>query len=180
MKIKEVLNETVKTIIKEPFLILGASFIAVALSSITLGILGPVMWVGMGVIFLKIQRGEKPGFEDLFKHLNKILFLVVLNIIIFVAAAIGLVFILIPAFLIMAVWMYASFYLAYEDRDIIESLRLSAGTVVKNDLVAHVLIVLALIVINLLGACLAYVGTILTYPLACGFIVYMYDSLKQE
>ncbi len=180
MNITGPVNRTINACKKEPLFLLGASVLALFLSSITFLILFPVMWAGLGSVFIKIDRGEKPDIKGLFTYIDKTLFLAVLGIIILAGWAAGLIVLIIPMFIIMALWVYAVFYLAYDDMAITGALSASASAALKNDFLAHIGAVIVLNLLNVFGAQLAGIGVLITFPLTCGFLVFMYDETREN
>jgi len=183
MDIDRALKETINAIKKEPATILGASLAAIVLSALTFGLLAPFLFTGMGLIFLKIQRNEEVSLnktgESLFFYRAEILLLLAQGLIIFFTALLGMILI-VPGLFVMTVWMYAPFYLAYSGKGIRESLSLSYRAVMKNGFIAHFVIMLCLILVNLVGIKLFFVGAVVTVPLATGFLVYLFESIKDK
>jgi len=152
----------------------AASFLICVLS---LGLMAPVVFTGMAIIFLKLGRGEPAGFADLFLHMDKTLQLFALSLVIILAACAGIIFVFLPV-LILAIWMYALFYMAYEDKGVGESLSLSANAAVQNGFLGHLIAALVLFIFNAAGAAFFLVGLIVTFPLTAGFVGFCYEELK--
>ncbi len=183
MEINKAIKETITAIKREPATIFGASLVAIILSVLTLGLLIPFLFTGLGLIFLKIQRNEKVSvnktFESLFFYRTEILLLSAQGLIIFFTALLGMILI-VPGLFVMTVWIYAPFYLAYSGKGVGESLRLSYNVVMKNGFTAHFTIMLCLILVNLIGVKLFFVGEVITVPFTAGFLVYLYDMIKDK
>ena len=162
---------------KYPWIFILSSLAALALSCATLGILAPVMWLGMGDMFLKADRGEKPSAEDLFNHLNKTLMLDILGIVIGLSIMIGGILLLIPGLIVAALWIYAPYYMAGRETGIIESLKLSSTAANKNGIFAHITIAVTLGLILSLGFN-TVIGALAAYPLCAGFTAFLFEEIK--
>ncbi len=95
----------------------------------------------------------------------KFLNLFILALITGILIAIGLILLIIQGLVILTLFIYSPFYLAYEEKGIIESMKLSYKTVMNNNLLAHVLLVIVLLAVNFIVVSLGFIGTIITYPL---------------
>lgn len=181
MDIDKAIKQAIAAIKKEPLTIFGASLAAIVLSALTAGLLMPFLFTGMGLIFLKIQRNEEVSLnklgESLFFYSGKIMLLLAQGLIIFFTALLGMILI-VPGLFVMTVWIYAPFYLAYSGKGIGESLRLSYRVVMKSGFAAHFVIMLCLVLVNLIGVKLFFIGAMITVPLTMGFLVYLFDTIK--
>ncbi len=179
MEIKAVVDEFVEVVKKDAVTILICSLIGIVVTGISLGILGYVAMTGVGLVFLKLKRDEKPDYKDVFAYINKFLYLFLLALITGILTAIGLILLVIPGLIIITLFVYSPFYLAYEEKGIIESMKLSYKTVINNNLLAHFLLVIILLAINFIVVSLGFIGTIITYPLFVGIIVLLFEKIKQ-
>jgi hypothetical protein len=161
---------------KYPGLILRASVISFILSILSLGILLPALSAGMGRIFLKLGEGKAASAGDLFVYTNKTLQFFVLSLIIFLAASAAVIFIFLPV-VVIAFWMYAVFFMAYENSGMRGSLSLSARAAVKNGLFSHIMAALVLCILNSAGILMFGLGLIFTFPLTIGFLVFSFEDV---
>lgn len=178
MDIKSVVDELVEVVKKDFVTILVCSLISVILSGISLGLLTFVFYTGMGLVFLKLKNNEKVDYKDLFTYINKFLYFIILSVIMGILIGLGLILLVIPGILLATLFIYAPFYLAYEDRGIIESLKLSYKTVLENNFVTHIIIFIILGIVNLIGANIFFIGLIVTYPVLVGFWVLFFNKIK--
>lgn len=162
---------------KYPWIFIISSLAALALSCATLGILAPVMWLGMGEMFLKADKGEKPSAEELFNQLDKTLMLDILGIIIGLSVMIGGILLLIPGLIVAALWIYAPYFMAYRETGILESLKLSSAAAGKNGIFIHITIAVTLGLIMSLGFN-TIIGALAAYPLCAGFTAFLFDEIK--
>jgi hypothetical protein len=151
------------------------SAIATLASILTLGLLSPVMFAGMGAVFRKFSANEKPGYSDLFGNMNKTLQLFVLSLVIALAAAAGIVFIFLPI-VILAFFMYAPLIMAGTDSGIRGSLAKSFRLVSGSGIFGHITASLVLCVLNAAGLALFGAGLIVTFPLTAGFVWFCYEE----
>lgn len=163
---------------KYPWDFILSSLVAILLSCATLGILAPVMWLGMGDMFLRANEGEKPSVEDLFNHLNKTLMLDILSLIISLSIIIGGILLLIPGLLAAAFWLYAPYYMARKESGIMESLKLSSSAVNKHGLFAHVAIAVSLGLVLSIGFN-TIIGAFVAYPLCAGFTAFLFSEVRE-
>jgi hypothetical protein len=177
MQIKEKFKAVWQAMKDAPLLVFGSAAIAGLLSALTLTVLGLTMWTGLAYVMKKAGKDEKKDFNLLFKFMGKMPYLFALGVLMSAASFLGLLFLIIPGIFIMALFIYAPFYLAFEDKGIIESLRLSSTTAIEHNLMLHVVFVLVLWLINLIGMQL-FIGWIITLPLSVGFMILMFEEVK--
>ena len=178
MNLKEVVDELVEIVKKDYVLIFVCSLIALALSTFTIGLFYGVAFCGMGYVFLKLKNNEAVDFKDVFTYINKFLPLFLQGLIIGLAVGLGLILLVIPGLLVATLFIYAPFYLAYENKGVIESIKLSYKTVIKNNFLTHILIFSTLLALNFFGMALKMIGLLLTYPIFVGFLVLLYERIK--
>lgn len=158
-------------------LILKLSAVSFLICGVSLGLMAPVLFSGLGIVFLKLRRGEAAGFADLFTHVDNTLQLFFLGLTITVIAALGVIFIFLPV-LIIGIWMYALFFMAYEGNKTGESLAKSVNAVVQNGFLGHLMASLVICFLNAAGAAFFVVGLVVTVPLTAGFLAFCYEDLK--
>ncbi len=178
MDIKAVVDEFVEVVKKDAVTILICSLIAIVVTGITFGILHGVAFTGLGLIFLKLKKDEKPDYKDVFAYIKKFLNLFILTLITGILTAIGLILLIIPGLIILTLFIYSPFYLAYEEKGIIESMKLSYKTVINNNLLIHSLLIIILVAINAAVAGMGFIGTIITYPILVGILVLLFEKIK--
>lgn len=178
MNLKEVVDELVEIVKKDYVLIFICSLITIALSTFTIGLFYGVAFCGMGYVFLKLKNKEVTDFKDVFAYINKFLPLFLQGLMIGLTVGFGLILLVIPGLLVATLFIYAPFYLAYENKGIIESLKLSYRTVIQNNFLTHILIFSTLMALNFFGMALKMIGLLLTYPIFVGFLALLYDRIK--
>lgn len=178
MNIQRSAGRTFVVFFKYPWQFILYSLAAMLLSAVTLGILAPAMWLGMGGMFLRAADGVKPSAEGLLKYIDKTLTLALLGFIAGISIMTGLILLLIPGFILAALWFYAPYYMADSGTGIMESLKLSAFTVNKNSLFGHVALVVSLALILAVGFN-TVVLSLAAYPLCAGFSAFLFKSVKE-
>lgn len=178
MNIQATAAKTFVIFFKDPWKFILGTLIALLLSCATLGILAPVMWIGMGEMFRKVRDGGTASFDELFIHLDKAIMLAVMGFIMAVCVALGMVVLIVPGVIIAAFWIYASYYMAYKGTGIMDSFKMSAFTVNKNVLLNHVLMIVCIWLIMAVGGQII-VGIFLAYPLCAGFMSLIFEEVKE-
>jgi hypothetical protein len=113
MQIKEKFRSVWQAMKDAPLLVFGSAAIAGLLSALTLTVLGLTMWTGLAYVMKKAGKDEKKDFNLLFKFMKKMPYLFALGVLMFAASFLGLLFLIIPGIFIMALFIYAPFYLAF-------------------------------------------------------------------
>jgi uncharacterized membrane protein len=178
MKIEENVSGSFACFFKDPWIFILAGLIGMALSVVTLGILAPVMALGIAEMFYKTRDGSKAVIDDLFTHMGRTLDLAIQGFLIGVCVLLGCIMLIIPGLLLMALWIYAPYYLVYKNMGIIDSLKASTAAVKKNGLMMHVVIILVTLLVNAIGIQIV-IGVLLTYPLVMGFIGFLFSETSE-
>jgi hypothetical protein len=177
MKIREHSANTMVYFFKDPWTFILAGFIGIVLSVVTLGILGPVMMLGLTEMFYKTRGGKKAVIDDLFIHMDKTLDLAILMFLVFLGVFFGCILLIIPGLILAALWMYAPYYMAFRNMGILDSLKASAFTVNKNGLMTGIVIMLVTTLINAIGG-QVILGIFITFPLVCGFFGFLFEEVS--
>lgn len=179
MKIQENAARTFVVFFKDPWTFIIGTFIALLLSCVTLGILAPVMWLGMGEMFRKTRNGIKASYDDLFIYMDKAIMLAIMCFIMGVGVALGTVLLVIPGVILAALWIYSAYYMAYKGAGIMESFKMSAFIVNKNSLMNHIFMAVGIWLIMAVGGQIV-VGIFAAYPLCAGFMSFMFEEISEE
>ena len=177
MNYEKAVNKAVD-VYKENWVIFAVSTLVVfALGMLTLGLLfGPLM-AGLASMFLKAKEGKKPVFNDLFRYNSKFIGMAIMGLLIGILVCLGLALLILPGLLLMTLWMYSIYAMAFGDKGIIDSMRSSWNMVIKNSIWQHLVILLAIGILNSIGGAIV-VGTLITLPLTLGFLAMMYEGNK--
>jgi hypothetical protein len=162
------------------FIILGLIYaVIIAVTSGT--VIGELFFIGplsvgfFYVIFEKI-RGKDINIGDITKGFSFFIAAVLSNILIMLFIAVGLVFCIIPGFIILALYVFAPAFIVEQNLDFWQAMEASRK-VVMNHLLEMTLFVLILGVINFAGALLCGIGLLFTTPLSFAAIAVAYDDL---
>lgn len=169
-------GKTISVFSNNAWLIIKMSAVFVLMSVISLSLLAPSMFAGLGGAFLKIHKGEKARISDLFTHVSKTFRLFTAALVVLLVSAATIVFIFMPV-AVLALWMYVVFIMAEGEKGLGEALSLSARAVVEKDFLGHLIAALVLCIINATGIALAGIGLIITIPLTAGFIAFCYEEI---
>ncbi len=178
MKIQEKVANSFVYFFKEPWTFILAGLVAGLLTVVTIGILGPVMLLGLTEMFYKMRDGVKPTLDDLFIHMDKTLMLAIQGLVMGIAIGLGIVLLIIPGLILAALWMYAPYYMGFKGMGLTESLKASIHTVNKNGLMNHIFIMLVMALVMGIGAQIV-IGTLFTFPLTAAFLGFLFEEVKE-
>ena len=177
MSYEKIVTKAVAVFSKDWVIYAVSTLIVFALGILTLGLLFGPMMAGLGAMFLKAKKGKKPLFNDLFKFNGKFIGMAVMGLLICLLVCIGCVFLVLPGLLLATLWMYSMFAMAYDNKGIIASMKKSWAIVSKKGLWQHLVILIAIGILNSLGGALV-VGTLITLPVTTGFLAMLYEENK--
>ena len=191
---------TIVNAFKDSAMIYFKNFILVFISGIVALLLSPLVApvIGFQMIFVRIKRGERASFKDLFLpfrnfpslfcsmiwfYLITVLlttpsyFLSYLRI--FLPSQILLIVCLMALLYLFALWMFTQLLIFDKDTSIETATKLSWERVTRNNSGMHVLLLIAGILVSGVGAFLYGYGIVLTLPLGLGAIACAYaDETK--
>ena len=161
-----------------------AFIILTIINSVAFSLLtGPVM-CGMMYMTLKKLRGEKIDLSDAFRGFDNFGYTFVAGIIYVVVVAVGAMFLIIPAFILGALFIYIFPFLVDKNMRFEEAFRASID-LVKNKLLEHTLFFFVVSVISISGVILCGIGVLFTQPLfylafAVAYYKLVYPAEKEE
>jgi hypothetical protein len=176
MNYEKLVKKSVDFYLKNWVILAVSTLVALALGCLTLGLLLGPLFAGLGAMFIK-PKAKKPVFDDLFKFNGKFLAMAVMGLLIIILVSIGCVFLLLPGLLLATLWMYAFYAMAFDDKGIIDSMKTSWKIVMKKGLWQHLVILVALGILNSVGAAIV-IGIFVTFPLTAGFLAMLYEENK--
>ncbi len=177
--VEATLNQSLKNVV--PLIIL--TFVFVGLSTISLGILAPVMYAGYTASLLDmIRTGKEPGPKDVFSRMNLFLPLTLFAVALFVVVAIGFLILFLPGLIML---ILAAFYLIYmiplmvdNDLGVVDAIKQSIALVRQTDLFDHIIIIVIYSVVQALGGS-TLLGMVITMPLSTIFLLLTYDHVTR-
>lgn len=178
--VESALSQSMKNIV--PLIILTLVF--VGLSTISLGILAPVMSAGYTASLLDmIRTGKEPSPKDVFSKINLFLPLTLFAVTLLVAVAIGFLFLFLPGLILLAV---VTFYMIYmiplmvdKNLGVVDAIKQSIALVRQADLFDHIVIIVIYSIVQALGGS-TLVGMIITMPLSTIFLLLAYDHVTES
>ncbi len=160
-----------------PLLLLTVVYALVA--GLSFGLLAPVTTAGYTQSLLMLLRdGRSPQVKDLFSEMSLFLPLTCFFALAIIAAMIGFTFLVIPGFLVIAIFAFAALYLVPlmtdERLNVYEAMQKSWDMAVLDPLSDHLIVVVVFIVITSLGGTVPF-GFLITQPFATIFILGAYQ-----
>ena len=156
------------------------TLVMIAISTLTLGILAPVMMAGYTQSLLQMMRGgREPKVQDLFTHMNLFLPLLGFGIAVFLATTIGFMLLLLPGIIVLAAVTFCCIYMIPLMTDnglsMVEAVKESYAMARRGALVDHVVVVILFVAINIVGGTV-FIGVLFTQPLATLFLLSTYEE----
>ncbi len=147
---------------------------------LSFGILVPVTLAGYSQSLLRMMReGRTPSIKDLFSELSLFLPLTGFSILVTLAIVIGLIFVVLPGFVIAFLVTFACLYLLplMTDRRLLlpEAVKTSYGMGVDSGFGFHLVTVAIYLGILAIGSSF-FVGALFTQPLATLFMLSIYNE----
>ncbi|MFO7716353.1 hypothetical protein [Desulfosarcina sp.] len=156
------------------------TLVMVAVSTLTLGILAPVITAGYTQSLLQLIRsGREPKVQDLFAHMNLFLPLLGFGVAVFVASAIGFMLLFLPGIIIVLAIAFCCIYMLPLMTDkhmgIVDAVKESYAMGRRGDLIDHVVVVIIFMAITMIGGSV-FIGVLFTQPLATLFLLSTYQE----
>lgn len=156
------------------------TLVMVAVSSITLGIMAPVVMAGYTQSLLRLVRnGREPRVQDLFSHMNLFLPLLGFGFAVFLAASIGFTLLFIPGIVVIVAVSFCCIYMLPLMTDkglgLMDAIKESYAMARNGELIDHVVVVIITLAISLIGGTV-FIGVLFTQPLATLFLLSTYEE----
>ncbi len=156
------------------------TLVMIAISTLTLGILAPVLMAGYTQSLLQLmRRGREPRVQDLFSHMNLFLPLLGFGIAVLLATAIGFTLLFLPGIVVLAAVAFCCIYMIPLMTDsglgLVEAVKESYAMARRGALVDHVVVVILFAAINMIGGTV-FIGVLFTQPLAILFLLSTYEE----
>ena len=156
------------------------TLVMIAISTLTLGILAPVLMAGYTQTLLQLMRsGREPRVQDLFTHMNLFLPLLGFGIAVFLATAIGFMLLFLPGIVVLAAVAFCCIYMIPLMTDnglgLVEAVKESYAMARRGALVDHVVVVILFTAISMIGGTV-FIGVLFTQPLAILFLLSTYEE----
>lgn len=156
------------------------TLVFVGISTLTLGILAPVVLAGYTQsLLLLVRNGREPKMQDLFTHMKLFLPLLGFGVAVFVVSSIGFMMFFIPGLIVVVAVTFCCIYMIplMTDRNlgIMDAIKESYAMARKGQLVDHVVIVIIYLAITTIGGSV-FIGVLFTQPLATLFLLSTYEE----
>jgi hypothetical protein len=178
MEYEKNVKDAVEVFGREWIIFVISTLVVGALGCLTLGLLMGPLVAGLGAMFLKAKKGEKPVFNDLFQFNGKFIGMAVMGLLVGLGVMLGTILLILPGLLLATMWMYSLYAMAYDGKGISESMKASWEMVKKAGVWQQLVVLLAIGLFNSIGAAFFGIGTLVTLPLSIGFLAISYGQLK--
>lgn len=155
-------------------ILIGANYLTLGIAGIVLG--GPLM-LGYYSCVLKIIRREPVEFGNLFDGFKQFLPAFLAALIMSVFIGIGTLLCILPGLFLTICYMLTYFYLYDKNLDFWPAMEASRTTAMAN-LGQFILLFLAIIVLNLIGALACGVGLLITAPMSAIVLGLAYERVE--
>ncbi len=142
-------------------------------------VINPALSAGYFIYVRKKIRGENAEFQDFFGGFNYLGQLFFLGLVSGILVFIGLLLCIVPGLYLMVGYMFASFLVVARQLEFWPAMETSRRAVTDN-LGEMIVLLLALLGVNILGALACLVGLILTVPLSYCAAVVAYHKIFEE
>jgi uncharacterized membrane protein len=180
MNFKHLIESTFDHALKNIVPLIILTLVFVGLSTISLGILAPVMFAGYTASVLNMVRtGKEPSPKDVFSHIHLFLPLALFGIALVIVAAIGFLLLVLPGLIFLLAVMFFLIYMipimVDQESGLIDSIKKSISMVKQTDLFDHIIFIVIYAVIQAIGGS-TLLGLVITMPLSTLFLVLVYDA----
>ena len=156
------------------------TLVMIGMSTLTFGILAPVMMAGYTQSLLQLLRsGREPRIQDVFTHMKLFLPLLGFSIVVLVATSIGFVLFFLPGIIVIVGVTFCCIYMIplMTDRGmgLVAAVKESYAMARRGQLVDHLAVVILFMAINMIGGTV-FVGVLFTHPMATLFLLSTYEE----
>jgi hypothetical protein len=164
--------------------ILVNTLVMIVVSIVTLGIMAPVLSAGyMQSLLLTLREDRKPDVKDLFAHMDLFFPLLGFTVLFVLLVCFGLIMLILPG---IAVILAGIFFLVYmlplmtdQQMGLIEAAKESARMALEQPVGEHIAVVAVTIILSSIGGSIA-IGTLVTHPYSCLFILSAYEEKTRQ
>ena len=167
-------NLTLKHIV--PLILM--TVVSLAVSLLTIGVLGPVVMAGfIHSIILMVREQRAPRIEDLFSQMRLFLPLLAFFIVVGIAIMVGTMFFILPGLAIALVATFGCLYVLplMTDRrmGLIEAVKASWQMALQDSIADHIVVVILFVGLMAVGSSIFF-GILFTQPFAMVFMASVY------
>lgn len=164
--------------------ILINTLVMVGVSIISLGLLAPVVSAGyMQSLLLALRKNRKPDVKDLFARMDLFFPLLGFTVLFVLLVMLGLIMLILPG--IIAI-LAGTFFFVYmlplmtdQQLPLIEAVKESYRMALEEPITEHIAVVAVFLILDSIGSSMV-LGTLLTHPFSCLFILSVYEMKKHR
>jgi uncharacterized membrane protein len=153
--------------------------VAVPLFNVIATIFLIIVRIGYTKIFLKMHDGEKPKFVEIFEHYKTFWRYLGVSILLGLVTVGGLILLIIPGIFWAVKFSFSPIIVVDAKTGPIAAMKESYA-ITKGSFWKVLLLWVVIILLNLLGLILFYVGLLITIPLSAFASIYVYRKLSKE
>ncbi len=151
-----------------------------AITFISFGILGPVIWAGyfQAIIYL-VRNSREPRIQDLFSEMGLFIPLLVFGIIVVIVLLIGFSMLFLPGIVMACAISFGCLYMiplmTDKNYGLMDAIKKSFKIVTGDKMVEHIVVTILFIGISTIGGSVA-IGWLFTQPFASVFLALVYEE----
>ena len=147
--------------------------------SLVFGLAQVVLSMGLIYILIKLVKGEKPVFKDLFKKANKIIDYIISSMIYSIIVTFGFILLIIPGIIFATRFQFYQYLIIDKNKGPIEALEIS-WKMTKGSVWNLFLLWLLFVLINIAGAIVLGIGLLATVPTTMIAMAWVYKKLDTK
>jgi len=184
MDFKNLFSQTWKLFVANLAPLVLTTFVYIAVSIVSFGILAPVLTAGyMQSILLLVREGRKPQIRDLFGQMR--LFFPLLGFLLLVSFVVmlGLKILVLPGIVAMIALSYFCLFMlplmTDEGLGLIEAIKESSRMAMEPPVGEYIVVIIVFLIINSIGNSTG-IGILFTQPFATIFIMLVYEIKRRR
>jgi uncharacterized membrane protein YeiB len=184
MDFKNLFSQTWQLFVANLVPLVLSTFVYIAVSVVSFGIMAPVLTAGyMHSILLLVREKRKPKIRDLFGQMRLFFPLLGFLILIGIVVMIGLKILVLPGIAAMIALSYFCLFMlplmTDEGLGLVEAIRESSRMALEPPVGEYIVVIIIFLVINSIGNSTG-IGILFTQPLATIFIMLVYEIKKRR
>jgi hypothetical protein len=184
MDLKKLLSQTWQLFVANLVPLVLSTFVYIALSVLSFGIMAPVLTAGyMHSILLLVREGRKPTIRDLFGQMRLFFPLLGFLILISIVVIIGLKILVLPGIAAMIALSYFCLFMlplmTDEGLGLVEAIKESSRLALEPPVGEYIVVIFIFLIINSIGNSTA-IGIFFTQPFATIFILLVYEIKRRR
>ena len=164
--------------------LLISTIVLLVCSTISLGIMAPVLMAGyMQSLLLLVRENRKPEVGDLFSYMRLFFPLLAFTVLVVLVFGIGLTMLILPG---IAVLLAVSFFCIYmmplmtdQELGLVEAVKESSRMALQPPVSEHIAVIAVFLVLNSIGNSTG-IGVLFTQPFAILFVLSVYEVKRQR